>query len=68
MDPKQDRATNTGTANEKFPISFSANVCWERLMESEDRDKKRVRKKSSFCEAKQENNIDLQFLDVGVYE
>lgn len=27
MDPKQDRATNTGTTTEKFPITLSAKVC-----------------------------------------
>lgn len=27
MDPKQDKATNTGTATEKFPNSRSAKVC-----------------------------------------
>lgn len=27
IDPKQERATNTGTAKEKFPISRSAKVC-----------------------------------------
>lgn len=30
IDPKQERATNTGTAKEKFPISRSAKVCWKR--------------------------------------
>ena len=29
IEPKQERATNIGTALEKLPISFSANV-WER--------------------------------------
>ena len=27
IDPKQERATSTGTAKEKFPISRSAKVC-----------------------------------------
>lgn len=27
MDPKQDRATNTGTTTEKLPITRSAKVC-----------------------------------------
>lgn len=29
MEPKQDKATNTGTATEKFPNTFSAKV-WNR--------------------------------------
>jgi len=37
MDPKQDRATKTGTATEKSPISFSAKVWW---MDREGRDEK----------------------------
>lgn len=27
MDPKQDKATNTGTTTEKLPITLSAKVC-----------------------------------------
>lgn len=27
MEPKQDKATNTGTTTEKLPITLSAKVC-----------------------------------------
>lgn len=72
MDPKQDRATKTGTATEKFPISFSAKVCWggkDEWIERKEmkREWMEVRKRNSFCETKQENNIDLQFFDLLVF-
>lgn len=30
MEPKQDKATNSGTTTENFPISFSAKVCGDK--------------------------------------
>lgn len=37
MDPKQDKATNTGTTTEKLPITLSAKVCsgWKKKKEAQ---------------------------------
>lgn len=51
MEPQQDKATNTGTTMEKFPISFSAKV-WDREEERQREPRVRYKEASLFINMK----------------